>query len=63
VRRGRRPKIQYAVQAGINPPTFVLFVSGGEIGDDYRRFLENRIRREYDFTGTPIHMIARDRKK
>nr|PZN32663.1 MAG: ribosome biogenesis GTPase Der [Actinomycetota bacterium] len=63
VRKGRRPKIQYAVQAGVNPPTIVLFVSGGEIGDDYRRFLENRIRREYDFEGTPIHIVARDKRK
>ncbi|HEX6947354.1 MAG TPA: ribosome biogenesis GTPase Der [Acidimicrobiia bacterium] len=62
VRKGRRPKIQYAVQAGTNPPTFVLFVSGGEIGDDYRRFLENRIRRDYEFVGTPIHIVARDRR-
>jgi GTPase len=63
VRRGRRPKIHYAVQAGTEPPTFVLFVSGGEIGDDYRRFIENRLRARYDFTGTPIHFVTRERKK
>jgi GTPase len=63
VRRGRRPKIHYAVQAGTEPPTFVLFVSGGEIGDDYRRFIENRLRAAYDFTGTPIHFVTRERKK
>ena len=61
VRKGRRPKLHYAVQAGTAPPTFVLFVSGGELGDDYLRFLEGRLRREYDFTGNPIHLVARNR--
>ncbi|HEX6287258.1 MAG TPA: ribosome-associated GTPase EngA, partial [Acidimicrobiia bacterium] len=48
-------------QAGTAPPTFVLFVSGGELGDDYLRFLENRLRAEYDFTGNPIHFVTRNR--
>jgi GTPase len=61
VRKGRRPKLLYAVQAGTSPPTFVLFVSGGELGDDYLRFLENRLRGAYDFTGSPIHLVARKR--
>jgi GTPase len=59
VRKGRRPKIHYAVQAGTAPPTFVLFLSGGEIGEDYVRFLENRLRDEADFTGNPIHIVSR----
>ena len=62
-RRGRRPKILYAVQAGIEPPTFVVFVSGGELGPDYLRFLERRLREEADFTGTPIHVVARRRSR
>jgi GTP-binding protein len=62
VRKGRRPKLQYAVQAGDRPPTFVFFVSGGELGQDYLRFLENRIRGGFDFTGSPIHVITRDRR-
>lgn len=61
VRKGRRPKIHYAVQAGTAPPTFVVFVSGGELGNDYLRFLENKLRSEYDFTGNPIHFVARAR--
>ena len=61
VRKGRRPKLQYAVQAGTSPPTFVLFVSGGELGDDYLRFIENRLRGAYDFTGSPIHLVTRKR--
>jgi GTP-binding protein len=59
VRKGRRPKIHYVVQAGIAPPTFVVFHSGGTLGDDYLRFLENRLRDEADFTGNPLHIVAR----
>ena len=63
VRKGRRPKILYAVQAGVNPPTIILFVSGGEIGDDYVRYLENRLRGEMDFDGTPIHFMTRAKER
>jgi len=62
VRKGRRAKIQYAVQAGSSPPTVVLFTSGGELGDDYLRYLENKLREEVDFTGTPIRMVTRKRE-
>lgn len=61
VRKGRRPKLHYVVQAGTAPPTFVLFVSGGELGDDYLRFLENRLRSAHDFTGNPIHFVTRSK--
>ncbi|HUO46824.1 MAG TPA: ribosome biogenesis GTPase Der [Acidimicrobiia bacterium] len=63
VRKGRRPKINYAVQAGVAPPTIVLFVSGGELGEDYVRFLENRLREEVEFIGTPIRIITRKRER
>ena len=59
VRKGRRPKVLYAVQAATAPPTFIIFTSGGDLGDDYLRFLENRIREEVDLTGTPIRVIPR----
>ncbi|MDX1449022.1 MAG: ribosome biogenesis GTPase Der, partial [Acidimicrobiia bacterium] len=59
VRKGRRPKLQYGVQAATSPPTFILFVAGGELGDDYLRFLENRIRAEIDLTGTPVRLVVR----
>lgn len=61
VRKGRRPRVHYVVQAGTAPPTFVVFVSGGELGDDYLRFLENRLRVDHDFTGNPIHFVTRRR--
>jgi GTP-binding protein len=62
VRKGRRPKVQYAVQAGTAPPTFVLFVSGGELGTDYLRFIEGRLRESHDFTGNPIHLVTRAKR-
>ncbi|HSJ34676.1 MAG TPA: ribosome biogenesis GTPase Der [Acidimicrobiia bacterium] len=63
VRKGRRPKIHYAVQAAVAPPTVILFVSGGELGEDYLRFIENRLREEADFTGTPIRVVPRLRAR
>ncbi len=63
VRKGKRPKLQYVVQAGTAPPTFVLFLSGGEIGEDYKRYLENKLRDNYDFTGNPIHFVTREKTR
>ena len=63
VRKGRRPKIHYVVQAGVSPPTFVIFISGGDLGEDYLRFLENRLRDKHDFVGNPIHFVTRNRAK
>ena len=63
VRKGRRPKIHYVVQAGTAPPTFVIFLSGGDLGDDYLRFLENRLRDNHDFVGNPLHMVARTKQR
>ncbi len=59
VRKGRRARIVFAVQAATEPPTIVLFTRGGELGDDYLRYLENRLREEYDFMGTPIAFVSR----
>jgi GTP-binding protein len=61
VKKGRRPKIIYAVQSSTEPPNVVLFIRGGDIGTDYLRYLENRLREEYDFMGTPIRLTARRR--
>ncbi|HVR31681.1 MAG TPA: ribosome biogenesis GTPase Der [Acidimicrobiia bacterium] len=63
VRKGRRPKILYAVQAAAAPPTFIVFISGGELGEDYLRFLENRIRDEIDLTGTPVRILPRSKSR
>lgn len=61
VRKGRRPKLMYAVQPGTEPPTFVLFTAGGDLGEDYLRYIENRLREVADFTGTPIKIVVRKR--
>lgn len=61
VRKGRRPRIIYATQVSTEPPSIVLFVRGGEIGADYLRYLENRLREEFDFMGTPLRLTARRR--
>jgi GTP-binding protein len=63
VRKGRRPHIIYAVQAGIEPPTIVVFVGGGVLGEDYLRFIENRLRGVEEFVGTPIKIVARRRTR
>lgn len=59
--KGRRfPKIYYAAQTGVRPPTFTLFVNDPAlIGDAYRRFLEKKIRGLYPFQGTPIRIRVR----
>ncbi len=59
--RGRRAKIRYATQAGVAPPTFVLFATdAASIHFSYRRYLENRLRDAYEFTGTPIRLVFRE---
>ena len=56
--RGQLPKINYITQADINPPTFVFFVNKPElIHFSYKRFLENKIREHWDFSGTPINLV------
>jgi GTP-binding protein len=60
--KGRRPKLFYATQAGIAPPTFVFFArDAGSVHFSYRRFLENRLRDEFGFLGTPIRLVFRER--
>ena len=60
--KGRRPKIFYATQASIAPPTFVFFArDAASVHFSYQRFLENRLRDEFGFLGTPIRLIFRER--
>jgi GTP-binding protein len=60
---GRRLKIFMASQTGVNPPTFVFHVNDESLVHfSYRRFLENRIRDEFTFLGTPIRLIFRGRE-
>jgi GTP-binding protein len=60
--RGKRPKLFYVTQAAISPPTFVFFASDASlIHFSYRRYLENRLRDQFGFDGTPIRLVFRDR--
>lgn len=60
--RGRRPKLFYATQAAVAPPTFVFFASDAStVHFSYRRYLENRLREAFGFDGTPIRLVFRDR--
>ncbi len=59
---GRRLKIYYCSQPAVCPPTFVLFVNDEELMHfSYKRYLENVLRRSFDFSGTPIKIITRKR--
>lgn len=58
---GRRLKIYYSSQVGVAPPTFVLKVNSCELMHfSYERFLENVIRKNFDFSGTPIRLLIRE---
>jgi GTP-binding protein len=61
---GRQLKIYYASQVRIDPPTFLFHVNDTNLVHfSYERYLENQIRREYSFTGTPIRMSFRPRSR
>jgi GTP-binding protein len=61
-RGGKAPRVLFATQADTRPPRFVLFTTGFlEAG--YRRFVERRLREDFDFTGTPIEISVRVREK
>lgn len=56
-----RLKVQFLTQAGIRPPLFILFTSGGKPGlhFSYTRYIENRLREEFDLFATPIRLVER----
>ncbi len=60
---GRRLKILYSAQIRTNPPTFLFHVNDPKLAHfTYKRFLENQIREEFPFTGTPLNLIFRPRQ-
>ena len=64
IQGGKRLKIYYATQGGIRPPSFVLFVNEEKLMQfSYQRYLENYFRKSFDFSGTPIRFILREKKK
>jgi GTP-binding protein len=61
-RGGKAPRVLFATQADIRPPRFVMFATGFlEAG--YRRFLERRLREDFDFAGSPIQIVVRVRER
>ncbi|MGI6226809.1 MAG: ribosome biogenesis GTPase Der [Peptococcales bacterium] len=62
--KGRRLKILYVTQASVKPPTFIIFVNEPELMHfSYERYLENKIRENFGFEGTPIRFIIRKREE
>ncbi len=62
VRGGKQAKILFGTQASAAPPTFVLFTSG-VLEASYLRFVERRLREQFGFVGTPVHVQQRPRAK
>ena len=62
VRSGKQPKVLFGTQVSTEPPTFVLFTSG-LLEAGYLRYIERRLREEFGFVGTPIHLQQRPREK
>lgn len=62
LRGGKQPRILFAAQVSVGPPSFALFTTGF-LEPGYRRFIERRLREEFGFVGTPIRLIMRVREK
>jgi GTP-binding protein len=60
-----RLKVQYLTQAGVRPPTFVIFTSGGKAGlhFSYERYLLNRLREEFDFFASPLRIVEKHKRR
>lgn len=62
--QGRRVKFYFATQVGTKPPTFVIFTNRPEgIHFSYERYLANRLREAFGFTGTPLRLLFRGRER
>ena len=62
--KGKRLKLYYMTQVSVKPPTFVVFINDRQLMHfSYTRYIENQIRNTFGFRGTPIHIIARERKE
>jgi GTP-binding protein len=62
VRSGKQPRILFGTQAHTCPPTFALFTSG-QFDPQYVRFVERRLREDFGFRGSPVHVEVRAREK
>lgn len=61
--KGRPVRLNYITQAGVKPPTFVVFASDAKaVAIHYRRYLENALRQRFGFRGTPIRIVVRSKR-
>jgi GTPase len=59
---GKSLRIHYVTQAAIEPPTFVFFANDAKLAHfSYQRYLENQIRKDFGFAGTPLKLVFRTR--
>jgi GTP-binding protein len=64
IHKGAHLRLFYVTQPQISPPVFLFFANNAELVHwGYARYLENRIREEYGFTGTPIKIVFRSREE
>ena len=62
--RNKRLKILYTTQVSVQPPVFVLFTNNGDLlKEHYKRYLENKLREAFGFTGTPVRISVREKAK
>lgn len=62
--KGKHLRIYYATQVAIAPPQFVLFINDKELMHfSYMRYLENQLRKNFGFEGTPIRLLLREKNK
>ena len=62
--RNKRLKIMYSTQAAVKPPTFILFANNEDLmKDHYKRYMENKLREAFGFTGTPVRISIRTRSE
>jgi GTP-binding protein len=62
--RGKRVKFYFATQVGVKPPTFVFFTNSPEgIHFSYERYLMNKLRDSFDFSGTPLRLLFKGRER
>jgi GTP-binding protein len=61
---GKRVKLFYITQTAVRPPTFTIFVNKSDgVHFSYRRYLANKIREPFGFSGCPIRINYRDRER
>ena len=60
--KGRRLKLYYMTESSVKPPTFIIFCNDAELFHfSYQRYLENKLREVFGFSGTPIRFVIRQK--